>query len=384
MSQLNRDEFRRYSRHILIPEIGIEGQLKLKQSRVLVVGAGGLGVPVLIYLAAAGVGTLGLVEFDTIDYSNLQRQVIYKTKEVGLKKANQAKAFISEQNPEISVTIYPTYIDSSNALDILKNYDLVVDGTDNFPTRYLLNDAAVLTGIPYVYGSIFRFEGQVSVFNQKLEEGFGPNYRDLFPEPPHPDLVPNCSEGGVLGVLPGIVGSLQALEAIKIICGIGETLSGKLLTIDTLSNFYRTFKIKKRSDNPISGEQPTITGLIDYEAFCNPAHYKAEKSKIKSISPIELHQLSIENQEFQLIDVRKPYEYEISNLGGTLIPKDEIETRINEISRDKKVIVHCRSGKRSADVIKLLQDSYGYNNLINLEGGIIAYAEQIDPSLTIY
>ncbi len=384
MNSLTKYEFRRYSRHILIPEIGIEGQLKLKNSKVLVVGAGGLGVPVLIYLAAAGVGNLGIVEFDTIDYSNLQRQVIYKTKEVGLKKAEQAKAFIFEQNPEISVTIYPTYINSSNALDILKNYDLVVDGTDNFPTRYLLNDAAVLSGIPYVYGSIFRFEGQVSVFNQKINSEFGPNYRDLFPEPPHPDLVPNCSEGGVLGVLPGIVGSRQALEAIKIICGIGETLSGKLLTIDTLTNFYRTFKIKKRIDNPVSGEDPSITELIDYEAFCNPVHYKAELSKIKNITPTEFQKLLDENEDIQLIDVRESYEYKIANLGGLLIPKGDIESRIDEISRDKRVVIHCRSGKRSSDVIKVLQDSFDFKNLVNLEGGIIAFAEQIDPSLTIY
>ncbi len=384
MDSLTKNEFLRYSRHILIPEIGVEGQQKLKQSKVLVVGAGGLGVPILIYLAAAGVGKLGIVDFDTIDISNLQRQVIYKTNEVGLSKAYKAKAFINEQNTEIKVKVYNEFINSENALGILEDYDFVIDGTDNFPTRYLLNDAAVLSSKAYVYGSIYRFEGQVSVFNYLQEGTRGPNYRDLFPEPPHPDLVPNCSEGGVIGVLPGIVGSLQALEAIKIITGIGEVLSGKLLTIDTLSNQYRTFKFNPRKDNPINGENPSITALIDYEAFCNPAHLTEQKSTIESISVKELAQWKKEEKKFQLIDVREAYEYEISNIGGHLMPKTELANHIDRIRTDIPVVVHCRSGKRSSDVIQTLTQDHGFTNLINLEGGILAYAEEVDRTLTTY
>ncbi|MCL4115097.1 UNVERIFIED_CONTAM: hypothetical protein GTU68_037654 [Idotea baltica] len=368
---LTKNEFHRYSRHIILPDLGVEGQVKLKNAKVLVVGAGGLGVPVLIYLAAAGVGELCIVDFDTIEYSNLQRQVIYKTTDVGAEKAEKAKQFINEQNPEIKVTLKKVWIDSSNALEIVEPYDIIVDGTDNFPTRYLLNDTALILGMPYVYGSIFRFEGQVSVFNYND----GPNYRDLFPEPPAPELVPNCSEGGVLGILPGIVGTMQALETIKIITGIGETLSGKLLTIDTLSNQYRTFKFNKRNNSK------PITTLIDYEQFCNP---KKELAEISSIIPIELESLINSGNDFQLIDVREPFEYEIVHIGGILMPKSEIDQHIKQIDRDKKVIVHCRSGKRSADVIQYLNIEHGFTNLINLEGGLIRYASDVDPELTIY
>ena len=384
MQTLTREEYQRYSRHILLPNIGTEGQLKLKNSKVLVVGAGGLGVPVLIYLAAAGVGHIGIVDFDAIDLSNLQRQVIYKTNEVGLLKAEQAKAFINEQNPEVKVSVFPERIHSDNAIEILTPFDLIVDGTDNFPTRYLLNDAAVLLNKPYIYGSIFRFEGQVSVFNYKTGEIYGPNYRDLFPEPPHPDLVPNCSEGGVIGILPGIVGSLQALEAIKIITGIGEVLAGKLLTIDTLHNQYKTFKFSPRKDNPINGENPSIFKLIDYEEFCNPSHLQVEEKIVSEITVQEFQNWIDEKKEFQLIDVREPYEWEIVNLDGVLIPKSQITDNISKIRTDIPVIVHCRTGKRSKEVIQSVTKSHFFNNLFNLKGGINAYASEIDSNMKIY
>lgn len=368
---LSKDEFKRYSRHLILPELGLEGQLKLKNAKVLVVGAGGLGIPVLMYLAAAGVGEIGIVDFDQIEYSNLQRQVIYKTQDVGKDKASRAKKYIHDQNPEVSVNVEHTWIDSSNALEIIKPYDIIVDGTDNFPTRYLLNDAAVLLHKPYVYGSIFRFEGQVSVFNYKD----GPNYRDLFPEPPAPELVPNCSEGGVLGILPGIIGSMQALETIKLITGIGETLSGKLLTVDTLNNQYRTFKFNKRAD------REEITELIDYEMFCNP---KQEHTEISGISPKSFEVLKNSGEAFQLIDVREPYEYEMVNINGLLIPKSQIDQHIDKIDRKIKVIVHCRSGKRSSEIIQFLKSKHGFTNLLNLEGGLLKYAQEVNPDLTIY
>lgn len=384
MDQLSKAEFQRYSRHIIMPDIGVEGQVRLKQSKVLVVGAGGLGVPVLIYLAAAGVGRIGIVDFDEISISNLQRQVIYKSKEVGLSKAIAAQKFIHDLNPEIKVDVINKAITSHNALEILAPYDLVVDGTDNFPTRYLLNDASVLSDKALVYGSIFRFEGQVSVFNFEKNGIRGPNYRDLFPNPPAPDLVPNCAEGGVLGVLPGIVGSLQALETIKIITGIGEILSGKLLTLDTLSNNYRSFKYKRRKDNPLNGENPTIKELIDYEGFCRPVHLQEKESPMEEISVAELQKWQDTDKEFDLIDVREAYEFEISNLGGQLMPKSEIEKHFNSISRDKLVVMHCRSGKRSADTIRYLQKNHGFSNLVNLQGGLLAYSKKIDPNITIY
>ena len=383
MTGLSKVEYQRYSRHIIIPDIGVEGQLKIKAAKVLVVGAGGLGVPVLLYLAAAGVGQLGIVDFDHIDRSNLQRQVMYKDTEIGELKAEKAKIFINQQNPDINVKIYTDIISSENAFHIIGEYDLVIDGTDNFPTRYLLNDACVLLGKPYIYGSIFRFEGQVSVFNFQGSDGLSPNYRDLFPEPPDPDLVPNCSEGGVLGVLPGIVGSLQALEAIKLITGIGELLTGKLLTIDTLSNQYRSFKFKRRPDNPLNGEHPSISQLIDYEKFCNPASLENKKA-ISEINVEKLATWKTTGKVFQLIDVREAYEVEIAEIGGDLMPKSEIESHIYKISKIGPVVVYCRSGKRSGDVIRLLQENYGYDNLLNLSGGILAYAEKIDSTLNRY
>ena len=385
MQKLTKSEFLRYSRHVILPDIGVEGQLKLKQSKVIVVGAGGLGVPVLIYLAAAGVGEIGIVDFDQVSISNLQRQVIYKVKDVGALKVDKAKEFVSELNPEIQINIHNSAIDSSNAFEIIEPYDFIIDGTDNFPTRYLLNDTAIFLGKPYIYGSIFRFEGQVSVFNYLQKDGSrSPNYRDLFPEPPHPDLVPNCAEGGVLGVLPGIVGSLQALEAIKLITGIGEILAGQLLTIDTLSNQYRTFKFKSRKDNPITGVNPTIKALIDYDAFCNAALANEPKKEIKEMDVKELAKWIKQQQSFQLIDVREPYEYEISNLGGELMPKSAIGDYINKISRDLPVVVYCRSGKRSAEVIEDLSENHGFENLINLTGGLLAYSDQIDERITKY
>jgi adenylyltransferase/sulfurtransferase len=371
-SLLSKDEFHRYSRHIILPQFGVEGQTALKNASVLVVGAGGLGVPILLYLAAAGVGEIAIVDYDTIDFTNLQRQVIYKSSEVGQSKAEKAKSFITEQNPEVKVQIHKLWINSSNALDIIGDADLIIDGTDNFPTRYLLNDAAVIKKIPYVYGSIYRFEGQVSVFNYQN----GPNYRDLFPDPPAPEIVPNCSEGGVLGVLPGIVGSMQALESIKIITGIGEVLSGQLLTIDTLNNQYRTFKFKKRPNS-----QP-IVKLIDYDLFCNPI--RKEEFAINSIEPLELLEWQRQGKSFALVDVREEYEFEIANLGGILIPLSTLDEHLSKIPKDIPVVLHCRSGKRSGDAIRKLQTSFGYQNLINLEGGLLKYASDVDNSLTVY
>ncbi|WP_235299546.1 molybdopterin-synthase adenylyltransferase MoeB [Portibacter marinus] len=368
---LTKEEYQRYSRHIILPHLGVQGQTKLKAAKILVVGAGGLGIPVLLYLAAAGVGELGIVDFDLVEFSNLQRQVIYKTEDVGKSKAQLAAKFVKEQNPLVQVNEYECWLDSNNALEILGDYDLIVDGTDNFPTRYLLNDAAVLLDMPYIYGSIFRFEGQVSVFNFNG----GPHYRDLFPEPPAPELVPNCSEGGVLGVLPGMVGSMQALEALKVVTGVGEVLSGKLLTIDTLTNMYRSFRFGKRKD------QPPITELIDYQQFCSPNHPLEE---ITSISALELKKWETTDKQYQLIDVREPYEFEIVNLGGDLFPKAKIDQYLDKIKRDIPVVVHCRSGKRSEEVIRHLKSEHAFDNLVNLEGGILAYATDVDPQLTVY
>lgn len=369
---LSKEEFQRYSRHIILPQFGIDGQAALKHAKVLVVGAGGLGIPVLLYLAAAGVGKIGIVDYDTIEFSNLQRQVIYKTSEVGQSKVEKAGNFIKEQNPGVNLEVHKTWIDSSNALEIIGDYDLIIDGSDNFPTRYLLNDAAIIKKIPYVYGSIYRFEGQVSVFNYQD----GPNYRDLFPSPPAPEIVPNCSEGGVLGVLPGIVGSLQALESIKVLTGVGEVLTGKLLTIDTLHNQYRTFKFKKRT-----GSQ-AIVELIDYDQFCNPK--TVEVDDIESILPTELSAWRKLGKSFVLIDVREEYEFEIANLGGLLIPMNEVEDKLTMIPMDLPVVVHCRSGKRSSEVIRKLKTTFGYKNLLNLEGGLLRYASDVDNTLTIY
>jgi len=376
--KLTQEELVRYSRHLAIPEFGMEGQLKLKAAKVLVIGAGGLGSPVLLYLAAAGVGHIGIVDFDVIDSTNLQRQVLYSEQEVGLSKAQQAKAKILALNPHIHVEIYNTAFTRENALELMEPYDVVADGTDNFQTRYLVNDACVLTGKINIYASIFRFEGQVSVFNYLHESGErGPNYRDIFPAPPPPGLVPSCAEGGVLGVLPGIIGSLQASEVIKVITGVGEPLVGRLFLFDAAAFSTRILKFKKNPNN-------IITGLIDYDEFCGVQPKEQENTSIKEITPKELQQLKETNANFQLIDVREPYEYDIANLNGELIPLAQIEKALEKISKDKKVILHCRSGKRSAKAIAQLEALYPFQNLYNLKGGILAYRDQVDNSLTSY
>ncbi|HPH88561.1 MAG TPA: molybdopterin-synthase adenylyltransferase MoeB [Chitinophagales bacterium] len=375
---LSKEELARYSRHIIIPEFNIEGQKKLKAAKVLVIGTGGLGSPMLLYLAAAGVGTIGIVDFDVVDDSNLQRQVLYSVKDVGRPKVEAAKERILGLNPHINVIAYNEHLSSKNALEIFKDYDVVADGTDNFPTRYLVNDACVLTGIPNVYASIFRFDGQVSVFNYNN----GPNYRDLYPEPPPPGLVPSCAEGGVLGVLPGIIGSLQANEVIKVITGIGETLSGRLFAFDALNFSTKIFKIGKDKSNPLNGENPTIKELIDYQQFCGIVP-DVINEKVKEITVQELKQKMDAKEDFQLIDVREKHEYDFVNLGAELIPLNSVLDNVEKFSRDKQVIVHCKGGVRSAKAIQALEEK-GFTNLYNLKGGIVAYAKEVDESLPVY
>ena len=374
-------ELERYSRHLIIPEFNIEGQRKLKAAKVLVVGSGGLGSPLLLYLAAAGVGTIGIVDFDVVDESNLQRQVLFGVENVGQPKVEAAKKRIEDLNPHIQVNIYNTHLNSENALDIIKDYDVVADGTDNFPTRYLVNDACCILGKTNVYASIFRFDGQVSVFNYKKKNGeWGPNYRDLFPEPPPPGLVPSCAEGGVIGVLPGIVGSLQANEVIKVITGIGEPLVGRLFLFDALRFETRVLKIAKNPD------LEPITELIDYVQFCGMPDEEAaaEVKPVKEISVQDFQKLLDEKADFQLIDVREPHEYDIVALDGELIPLGDILQNSNKIQKDKQVIIHCRSGARSATAIRELEANFGFDNLYNLKGGVKAYAEEIDTSLPVY
>ncbi len=366
-------EMARYDRHIILPEFGLAAQQKLKAAKVLVVGSGGLGSPLLLYLAAAGVGVIGIVDFDVVDDSNLQRQVLFGINDLGESKVLAAKNRLKSLNPFIDIRVHNTRLGSDNALDIIKDYDVVADGTDNFPTRYLVNDACVLLGKPNVYASVYQFEGQVSVFNYLDKKGErGPNYRDLYPEPPAPGLVPNCAEGGVLGVLPGIIGSMQALEVIKLISGAGELLSGRLFVFDALSFQTRTFKIRRRDDNPLNGNKPTITELIDYELFCGLKNTTSEKP-VKEISARELQDWQLSGETFQLIDVRESHEYEVSNLGGELIPLAQIGAQAHRISKDRKVVLHCRSGARSTQAIRELEEKFGFDNLYNLTGGILAY-----------
>lgn len=379
----SNEELARYSRHIIIPEFNLEGQKKLKAAKVLVIGTGGLGSPMLLYLAAAGVGTIGIVDFDVVDDSNLQRQVLYGVPDVGRPKVEAARERLEQLNPYINVVPYNVRLSAENALDIFKGYDLVADGTDNFPTRYLVNDACVLSGIPNVYASIFRFDGQVSVFNYTDNNGItGPNYRDLYPEPPPPGLVPSCAEGGVLGVLPGIIGSLQANEVIKVITGIGEPLSGRLFQFDALSFSTRIFKIGKDKRNPMTGENPTQTSLIDYDFFCGLK--EPEQQPVKEITVQELMEIMTRGDDFQLIDVREQHEYDIVNLGGRLIPLATVSAHAEAIDRDKMVVVHCKVGGRSAKAIRELEEKFGFGNLYNLKGGITAFAREVDNSLPVY
>jgi molybdopterin/thiamine biosynthesis adenylyltransferase/rhodanese-related sulfurtransferase/molybdopterin converting factor small subunit len=382
-SFFSKEELARYNRHIIIPGFGMEAQQKLKSARVLVIGSGGLGSPSLLYLAAAGVGTIGIVDFDVVDDSNLQRQVLFGVNEIGQPKVEAARRRLEALNPYIKLNIYNTHLNSQNALDILKDYDVIADGTDNFPTRYLVNDASVLLGKPTVYASIFQFEGQVSVFNYRNANGeLGPNYRDLYPTPPPPGLVPSCAEGGVLGVLPGIIGSLQALEVIKVITGVGETLSGRFYIFDALNFESRTFTIRRREDNPINGKNPTIDTLIDYEQFCGMR--AIEEAPLKEVTAKELYDWQVKGEKFQLIDVREPHEYDIVNIGGELIPLATVGDNSGRITRETNVVIHCKGGTRSAKAIRELQEKYGFTNLYNLKGGIISYIDEVQPELTKY
>ncbi|MGA8742870.1 MAG: molybdopterin-synthase adenylyltransferase MoeB [Terracidiphilus sp.] len=383
LPELTTDDLSRYSRHLILPEVGMEGQRKLKAARVLCVGTGGLGSPLAFYLAAAGIGTLGLVDFDVVDASNLQRQIIHSTKDIGRKKLDSAAEKLTALNPALNVVKHETMLTSTNALEILKDYDIVADGTDNFPTRYLVNDACVLLGKPNAYGSIFRFEGQASVFATKE----GPCYRCLYPEPPPPGLVPSCAEGGVLGILPGLVGVIQATEVIKLILGKGNPLIGRLLLVDALSMRFRELKLRKNPECPVCGENPTVKELIDYEHFCGIVPESKEEKTVKNGVP----QLSVKDlkkridagEDVFILDVREPYEYQIAQIGGKLIPQNDVPQRLAEIPRDREIVVQCRSGARSQKIAELLKQS-GYSQVVNLAGGILAWSDEIDPKVQKY
>lgn len=378
---LSKQEILRYSRHLIMPEVGMEGQLKLKQAKVLLIGAGGLGAPLGLYLAAAGVGKLGLVDFDVVDFTNLQRQVTFSSTDVGRPKLAAAKERLSGLNPEIQIDTYETKLTSQNALDILREYDIVVDGTDNFPTRYLVNDACVLLGKPNVYGSIFRFEGQATIFGHPG----GPCYRCLYPEPPPPGLVPSCAEGGVLGVLPGIVGAIQAMETIKLILGSGDHLVGRLLVFDALAMRFRELKLRKNPECPVCGEHRTITELIDYEEFCGirGEEAPAPQAQVPEIAPRELKARLDRGDNVFILDVREPHEYKICNLSGYLIPLGELARRAHELDSSREIVAHCRSGKRSAEAVEFLRKA-GFRKVWNLKGGILAWSDEVDPSVPKY
>ena len=378
---LTKKEIERYSRHLIMPEVGMEGQLKLKQAKVLCIGTGGLGAPLGLYLAAAGVGRIGLVDFDKVDDSNLQRQILFSTKDVGRPKIEAAADRLHGLNPEIQIDTFDTHLSSENALEILKDYDIVVDGTDNFPTRYLVNDACVLLKKPNVYGSIFRFEGQITIF------GFpaGPCYRCLYPEPPPPGLVPSCAEGGVLGVLPGIVGAIQAAETLKLIIGKGDSLIGRLLLFDALAMRFRELKLRKNPDCPMCGAHPTITKLIDYAEFCGVRGEEAPapQTSVPEITPRDLKARLDRGDDLYILDVREPHEYQICNLGGHLIPLGDLSKRASELDSSREIVAHCRSGKRSAEAVEFLQRA-GFRKVLNLKGGILAWSDEVDPSVPKY
>jgi len=379
--KLSKDEVLRYSRHLIMPEVGMDGQLKLKQAKVLLIGTGGLGAPLGLYLAAAGVGRIGLVDFDVVDFTNLQRQVTFATSDVGRSKLAAAKERLANLNPGIQIDTYETKLNSENALDILRPYDIIVDGTDNFPTRYLVNDACILLGKPNVYGSIFRFEGQASVFGVPG----GPCYRCLFAEPPPPGLVPSCAEGGVLGVLPGIIGSIQALETIKLILGSGDSLAGRLLLFDALAMRFREVKLRRNPECPVCGDHRTITKLIDYEQFCGIRGEEAPAPAVTvpEIEPRELKARLDRGDNVFILDVREPHEVQICSLNGYLIPLGDIPRRASELDSAREIVVHCRSGKRSAEAVDFLRKA-GFRKIWNLKGGILAWSDQVDPSVPKY
>jgi sulfur-carrier protein adenylyltransferase/sulfurtransferase len=377
---LNNDEILRYSRHLIMPEVGMEGQQKLKAARVLCIGAGGLGSPLALYLGAAGVGTLGIVDFDVVDYTNLQRQIIHSTADVGRKKLQSAAEKLKGINPFLNIRTFETKLTSENALELFRDFDIIADGTDNFPTRYLVNDACVLTGKPNVYGSIFRFEGQASVF--ATEEG--PCYRCLYPEPPPPGLVPSCAEGGVLGILPGLVGIIQATEVIKLILGKGEPLIGRLLLVDALGMKFRELKLRKNPDCPACGTHRTITKLIDYNQFCGiRGEEKPVDTAIPEIQVEELKRRLDAGENIFVLDVREPHEYQICNIGGHLIPLNELPKRINELDSSREIVAHCKMGGRSAKAVQFLRQA-GFQKVSNLKGGITAWADRIDPRMPKY
>ena len=380
---LTNEEVLRYSRHLIMPEVGMEGQQKLKAAKVLCIGTGGLGSPLALYLTAAGVGTIGLVDFDVVDFTNLQRQIIHFTQDVGRSKLDSAKEKLASVNPFVNVRTFNTKLSSANALEILRDFDIVIDGTDNFPTRFLVNDACVFTGKPNVYGSIFRFEGQASVFAAKD----GPCYRCLYPEPPPPGLVPSCAEGGVLGILPGLVGLIQATEAIKLILGSGDPLIGRLLLVDALGMRFRELKLRKNPDCVVCGNHPTVTKLIDYEEFCGlrgqEKPVNTPPAGVPEITVEELKQRLDAKQDLFVLDVREPHEYKICNINGHLIPLGDLPKRVQELDPAKEIVVHCRSGARSARAVQFLQQA-GFHQAKNLKGGILAWADRIDPKMPKY
>ncbi|GII85831.1 adenylyltransferase/sulfurtransferase MoeZ [Sphaerisporangium siamense] len=381
--ELTVDEVRRYSRHLIIPDVGMAGQKRLKNAKVLCVGAGGLGSPALMYLAAAGVGTLGIIDFDVVDESNLQRQIIHGQSDVGRLKAESAAASVREINPYVNVVIHNVALTTDNVLDIFAGYDLIVDGTDNFATRYMVNDAAVLLGKPYVWGSIYRFDGQASVFWAE----HGPCYRCLYPEPPPPGMVPSCAEGGVLGVLCASIGSIQVNEAIKLLTGIGEPLVGRLMIYDALEMKYRDVKVRKDPECPLCGKNPTITELIDYEAFCGAISDEAQQAASGStITALELKEMQDRGEDFFLVDVREQNEYEIVSIpGAVLIPKGEFlrGTALEQLPHDKKIVLHCKSGARSAEALAVVKNA-GFADAVHVGGGVLSWVKTVDPSLPTY
>jgi adenylyltransferase/sulfurtransferase len=379
-SSLSNEEIRRYSRHLILPEFGMAGQRRLKEGSVLLIGAGGLGSPLALYLAAAGVGRIGLVDFDVVDESNLQRQIAHGTSTLGVRKTESAKRRLLDLNPHVEVATYEEQVTSENALDMLRPYDVIVDGTDNFPTRYLTNDASVMLGKPNVYGSIFRFEGQATVFHPK--EG-GPCYRCLYPEPPPPGLVPSCAEGGVLGVLPGVIGAIQATEAIKLLAGIGETLIGRLMLYDALSMRFRELKLRRNPDCPVCGDHPTVTELIDYEMFCGITP-EPETFTSYEITPVEVNSWLNRDDPPFLLDVREPNEWEIGHLAGaTRISVNELQGRLNELDTAREMVVYCRSGARSGRAVDMLRAA-GFRKVKNMTGGILRWSDDVDPSIPKY
>jgi sulfur-carrier protein adenylyltransferase/sulfurtransferase len=383
LPELTNEEIKRYSRHLIMPEVGIEAQKKLKASKVLCIGAGGLGSPAALYLAAAGVGTLGIVDFDTVDFSNLQRQILHGTPDVGRSKLASAKDKLNAINPNVKIELYETALTSQNALELFAPYDVILDGTDNFPTRYLVNDACVLLGKPNAYGSIFRFEGQASVFAAKD----GPCYRCLYPEPPPPGLVPSCAEGGVLGVLPGMIGIIQATEAIKLIIGVGEPLIGRFLIYDALKMKFRELKLRKDPDCPVCGTHPTVTRLIDYEQFCGVVPAAPEPVTVNTateISAVELKQRLDRGDALKIVDVREPNEYQINRIEGSqLIPLGDIPKRYQELDKNDEIVVQCKMGGRSAKAADFLR-SVGFTKILNLKGGILDWIDKVDPSQPKY